>query len=198
MINCSVCGRPSKGGQTHSDYGADILRRRDAYNLGVTDLAESPAEFARLLARAYRGERTGEAMFRALADSAEVASQAKKLRMLQELENRMGDALHSLLLECGIDGGDDNRSRRAGAENAERLAGTSWESFLDQFAPVTAEALERYHRIRDLATDGENTVLRQLIAHEEALRAFAIAELEEDGRNSLAPVQQVIAWLSTD
>lgn len=164
----------------------------------MPDAAPSPSEFARLLAWAYRGEMRGESMFGTLAHSWAAEPHAEKLRKLTELERRMAAALLPLLQEYSVDGGDDDRSRRTGRDNGAELAGNSWESFLTQFGPATTEALEKYHRLSRLAPDHENVALKQLIAHEEALRAFAQAELKGDDQHSLAAVADVLAWLSQD
>ena len=110
----------------------------------------------------------------------------------------MAEALLPLLRDRSIDGGDDERSRQTGRDNAAGLTGNSWESFLKMFGPATTDALERYRRLFRLSSDHDNVVLKQLIAHEEALAAFGQSELGGDDANSLDPVREVLAWLSQD
>jgi hypothetical protein len=55
---------------------------------------------------------------------------------------------------------------------------------LNQFTPATDAALARYHRIRDLAP-GRERVIDQLIAHEEALQAYAATQMRGDRGRSL-------------
>jgi hypothetical protein len=137
-------------------------------------------------------------MFGALADAWAGQPPEEKLRTLEELERQMAAALLPLLHECSVDGGDDHRSQQTGRDTAAALAGNSWESFLNLFGPATSEALEKYHRLRDLAPDRDRTELKQLVAHEEALRTFARAEVNGDDQHSLTPIREVLAWLSQD
>ncbi len=108
----------------------------------------------------------------------------------------MALALAPLLHRSSVDGGDDERSRRTGGDNAALIAEQSWEEFLTQFGPATDAALERYHRLRAIAPDPD-PVLDELIAHEEALQAFSAAEIRGESETSLDPVRAVIARLST-
>ncbi len=156
----------------------------------------SDEEFARLLVWAYRGELQGEAMFGALAGAWAIDGRAEDLLVLAELERRMACALVPLLRRYSLDGGDDERSRRAGRESAAAIAGEGWDDFLDQFAPATDAALARYHRIRDLAPDRDR-VIDELIAHEEALQAYAAAVMSGEAGRSLEPVHAVIERLSS-
>jgi hypothetical protein len=162
-------------------------------------IAETPPgedEFARLLVWAYRGEVQGEAMFDALAGAWAVEGRGRDLLVLAELERQMALALVPLLRRYALDGGDDERSRRVGRESAAAIAGAGWDDFLNQFAPATDAALERYHRLRDLAPEPER-VIDELIAHEEALQAYAAAATRGDGGRSLEPVQAAIERLSS-
>ena len=72
----------------------------------------SDGEFDRLLAWAYRGELSGEAMFAALADLSGNADHAASLRVLAELERATAAAIAPLLRRYAVEGGDDERSRR--------------------------------------------------------------------------------------
>jgi hypothetical protein len=104
----------------------------------------------------------------------------------------MADALTPLLDEYEVDEGDDERSRARGRENAEEVSGQSWSSFLAQFTAVTEAALERYHHLRELAPDPDRPVLAALVAHEQALQAFAVTELSGDEVHGLDQVRQVL------
>jgi hypothetical protein len=135
----------------------------------MSETEPSAPDFLRLLAWAYRGELSGESMFGALADAWSGEPRGEKLRTLQELEGRMAEALLPLLRDWSVEGGDDERSRQTGRDNAAGLTGNSWESFLKMFGPATTDALQKYHRLLRLSPDRDNVVLKQLIAHEEAL-----------------------------
>ena len=160
------------------------------------ETARGDEEFARLLVWAYRGELVGEAMFGALADAWAIEGRGEQMLVLAELERRMALALVPLLRRYSLDGGDDERSRRTGRESAAAIAGKGWDDFLKQSAPATDAALARYHRLRDLAPDPDR-VIDELIAHEEALQAYAVAEMIGDAGRSLEPVRAVIERLSS-
>jgi hypothetical protein len=164
----------------------------------MSDSESVAPEFARLLAWAYRGELSGESMFDALADAWAGEPREGKLRTLSELERGMAAALLPLIKEWTVDGGDDERSRQSGRDNAIGLAGNSWESFLRMFGPATTEALEKYHLLKRMSPDQEDITLKLLIAHEEALLAFAEAELTGDDSHSLDPIRNVLTRLSAD
>lgn len=151
-------------------------------------------EFARLLAWAYRGEVSGEALFATLADA--WPDNAGDLRVLAELERHMANALVPLLARYDVEGGNDERSRRTGRDSAAGLAEQGWPAFLTLFVPVTDAALERYHRLQTLAPETDPR-FDALIAHEEALQAFGVAHLAGAGDHALDPVREVIARLST-
>jgi hypothetical protein len=91
----------------------------------MSDSESVAPEFARLLAWAYRGELSGESMFDALADAWAGEPREGKLRTLSELERGMAAALLPLIKEWTVDGGDDERSRQSGRDNAIGLAGNS-------------------------------------------------------------------------
>jgi hypothetical protein len=159
------------------------------------DAEPADAEFAKLLAWAYRGELSGEAMFSALVDAWENEKHRESLRVLAELEHLMALTLAPLLTRHTLDGGDDERSRRTGRDNAALIAEQGWDDFLAQFVPATDAAIVRYHRLRAIAPD-RDPAFDELIAHEEALQAFGVAEMRGDSGNSLDPVRAVIARLS--
>jgi hypothetical protein len=161
-----------------------------------SDPEPADAEFARLLAWAYRGELSGDAMFGALADAWAHQECGPSLRVLADLERVMARTLAPLLEHRGVSGGDDERSRRAGRDSAALLAEGTWDDFLAQFAPATDAALVRYHRLQAIAADPD-PVYDELIAHEEALQAFGAAEMRGDREHSLDPVREVITRLST-
>jgi hypothetical protein len=66
------------------------------------------------------------------------------------------------------------------------------------FGPATTEALEKYHLLKRMSPDQEDITLKLLIAHEEALLAFAEAELTGDDSHSLDPIRNVLTRLSAD
>ena len=152
--------------------------------------------FGKLLAWAYRGEVSGETLFAELAELFAKDGHRSKLEVLSRLERAMARALSPLLVRYGVDGGDDERSRQRGCDNAAVVAAQGWRAFLEQFGPVTENALRRYRALVQSCPDGTNPTFDLLIAHEEALQAFAAAELSQAGDQALEPVNVVLARLT--
>jgi hypothetical protein len=155
---------------------------------------ELDPEYARLLAWAYRGEVSGEALFATLAERWESEGHAESMKTLAELERRMAFTLLPLLQRYSVDGGDDDRSRRTGHDNAVAISELGWDAFLAQFGPVTGEAIARYQQLRSIAPEPE-PILDALVAHEEALQAFGAAESRGESAASLEAVRTVIESL---
>jgi hypothetical protein len=151
--------------------------------------------FTKLLARAYRGEISGEALFSDLSER--FHDQADKLRLLALLERKMAQALQPLLVRYGVDGGDDEHSRRTGHRSAVAASANDWPGFLRLFDAVTTDALDRYHELNESSSEGSGTLkeIALLIEHEEALRQFAQAEMEGFADRSLDPIRSVLAKL---
>ena len=107
----------------------------------------------------------------------------------------MARTLLPVLEEHGVDPGDDARSRQQGHDMATTLGDAGWKDFLRLFEPVTEDALIRYRRLIDLCPKSDKAVLRELLAHEEALKEFGRAELQGSAQTSLDDIQVVISKL---
>jgi hypothetical protein len=149
----------------------------------------SGESFSTLLAWAYRGEVSGEALFAGLAETVHDERRAK-LTALADLERAMAEALVPVLVRLGVERGDDERSRRRGRDNAAAIAPLEWSALMEQFGPVTEAALDRYRTLAAAATD-DDPVYELLIAHEVALQEFARAELADGDGDPLAMVADV-------
>jgi hypothetical protein len=154
---------------------------------GATDV-----EFGKLLSWAYRGEVSGEALFARLATHFEPMGREAQFRRLAELERAMGDAVRPLLEEHEVDAGDLERSNADALAAADELGRQPFEHFVALFEPVTADALDRYHRLAALGGEEDRAVFELLIAHEEALREYGRREQAGDSERSLELVDVVL------
>ena len=153
--------------------------------------------FSKLLAWAYRGEISGKTLFAELAEAFADQGHRAELEVLSSLEHAVAQALVPLLARYAVDGGDENRSRERGRENAAAIGTQGWQTFLEQFGPVTEDAITRYKALAQSCPDGSDPTLDLLVAHEEALQAFADAELEQRGPDqALAQVNEVLLRLT--
>lgn len=145
----------------------------------------SPADpVEELWVRAYQGEVLGEALFGRIAAQLGDPSQAAKVRMLATLECRTKEAIAPALRRAGIStDADPEMFTLADALSA----GVAWADFLAATEAVTAQYVALYERIGEL-DPSEREASDLLVAHEEALRAFARAELAGDGARSLDAV----------
>ena len=146
-------------------------------------------DYATYIYERYEGEVYGEAMFRAMAEAATDPENARKLRVLEQLERETKEAL---LPEVEATGGQTR-------ENSERLAdankiGAQFGSapWLDMMKGMSVE-LEKYvaesQRCEALAPPGREALVKQVTAHEQALLDFARSEIAgADADESLAPV----------
>ena len=138
------------------------------------------SEFDDLLCDAYRGEVLGEAFFRALADAQDDDTRRETLRVLQTVEARTAARLRPLVDAAGIDPGDAP-SATDGARMAEAVAGQPWDGLLRSLRGALPEFLVKFERLQSLASDPDDPIMAELVAHERAIDRFA--QLELDGRS---------------
>jgi hypothetical protein len=151
--------------------------------------------FSGRLERAYVGELFGETLFSVMAKSTADLTQRSKLTVLARLEARMQLVLRPMMesYEIGVPDRSEHDERAEVAAAA--LNDEPWEVFLREFEPSTTRTLEGYQRLREAAPDPDDPVLLALVAHEEALREFARAELRGEGHRSLSPVSAFLGGL---
>ncbi len=139
------------------------------------------SEHDELLRESYEGEVLGEAFFGALADATGEQNPARleRLRTLQAVERDTASTLRPLAEAAGI----DTVAAKARADGVALAASTRdqpWDALLLGLRAALPSYFAKYERLRELAPDGEDAVLANLVAHERAVDRFA--ELELDGR----------------
>ena len=154
--------------------------------------------FSDRLERAYVGEIFGETLFSVMAKSTADVTRRSKLTVLARLEARMQLVLRPMMESHDIGIPDRSEHDERAQSAAAALNDEPWEVFLREFEPSTTRTLEGYQRLRESAPDPDDPVLLALVAHEEALREFARAELLGEGNRSLSPVSAVLARLEAD
>lgn len=138
---------------------------------------------------AFRGEVRGEALFRVMAEA--LPDHAAELETLRLLEVQTGDAARGLVERLGGDAEPKDDDRDVGRRLAEASIALPWDEFLGMFAPTTEAALARYRRLRELAADEDKPVADELIAHEEALQAFADASRASNAEPLAAVIERL-------
>ncbi len=145
----------------------------------------------KLWVQAYQGEVLGELLFERLAtimDNRSETEHAGDMRVLATLERRTKEAVAPALIRAGISTEPEQEQLDLAAALAEGSAETSWEDLMSATVAITGQFLPLYERIGEL-NPSEDDVAKLLVAHEEALRDFARAELAGRTSSSLDPVR---------
>ena len=145
-------------------------------------------EYRALLLDAYKGEILGEALFGAFA-ARESGDRAVKLRVLERIEGTTASQLRPLVDAAEIDVADDEATARAqGREIAEGMD-IEWDVFVTGLHDALPSYLANFVRLRTMAVDANDPALVALVAHEQAINAFAELELAGKADCSLAVLQ---------
>jgi len=156
--------------------------------LGAPDPIFSPEDgLAELWAKAYQGEVLGELLFAGIAEELDDPDHAAKMRMLATLERRTKEATAPALERAGITTAPDPETEATAAALLPAALGLSWRDLMGTVGPITAQFIPLYQRIGELCP-AERETADLLVAHEEALRAFAEAEVGGDGAASLESI----------
>lgn len=145
----------------------------------------------KLWVQAYQGEVLGEALFDRLAvvlDDRAEPEHAGAMRVLATLERRTKEAVAPALSRAGIPTAPDQEQLDLADALAEGSAHTAWDDLMSATVAITGQFLPLYRRIGEL-NPSEHDVAELLVAHEEALRDFARAELAGRTSSSLDPVR---------
>jgi hypothetical protein len=147
-------------------------------------------EYRTLLADAYRGELFGEALFGAYAARAADPAHVAKLRTLERIEATTARQLRPLAEAAGVevDGADDEAAREGG--HAIGAGDLGWDDFVKGLHDALPSFLAGFVRLRTLADDPADPALVALVAHEQAINAFAELELAGHADRSRA----VLDW----
>ncbi len=154
----------------------------------VPDPIFSPEDgLEELWARAYQGEILGELLFGGIADELEDPDQAAAMRTLATLERRTKEAVAPALERAGVSTETDPETQALAAALLAGALALSWGDLMATFGPITAQFIPLYRRIGELSPDERETA-DLLVAHEQALRDFAAAEIAGDRALSLDPI----------
>jgi hypothetical protein len=140
-----------------------------------------------LWSRAYQGEILGELLFGGIADELEDPDQAAAMRTLATLERRTKEAVAPALERAGVSTETDPETQALAAALLAGALTLSWGDLMATFGPITAQFIPLYRRIGQLSPDERETA-DLLVAHEQALRDFAAAEIAGDRARSLQPI----------
>jgi hypothetical protein len=149
------------------------------------------SNYAEYVNERYQGEVYGEALFRGLADRADVETLREKLRVLEQLERETKDLLREEVAWLGLDTRESPERQAEGEELAKRLSSVPWATFMKGFLAEVNKLIAEFERSETLALAGKEQLLRHVTAHERALGQFA--ELELSGASdSLAAVKALL------
>jgi len=141
-------------------------------------------DYEQLLVDAYKGELFGDAIFSEMAARDEWREQRDTLLTLATIEARTAASLRPLLDAAAIDAGDEEETRRLGRELGS--AGGSWDGFVKALFDALPPFLANFVRLRELAPDPRDPALVALVAHEQAISAFA--QLEIAGHHDISSI----------
>jgi hypothetical protein len=160
--------------------------------MSETDAAPDPifsAEdgLAELWARAYQGEVLGELLFGGIAEQLGDPDQAAKMRVVATLEQRTKEATAPALRRAAISTDPDPEIVATAAALLPGALTLTWVELMATIGPIAAQYIPLYQRIGELCPAEQETA-DLLVAHEEALRDFARAEIVGDQAASLDPI----------
>jgi hypothetical protein len=157
-----------------------------------TDTAPEPIftpedGLAELWVRAYQGEVLGELLFGGIAEHLDDPDQAAKMRVLASLERRTKEATAPALERAGITTDPDPEMEATATALLPGALAMGWSELMGTIGPITAQYIPLYQRIGELSP-AERDTADLLVAHEAALRDFALAELAGAGSTSLEQI----------
>jgi hypothetical protein len=177
------------GTDTETDTGA-VSDAAGAESTALPPIFSDEDGIEKLWVQAYQGEVLGEILFDRLAaimDDRAEPGHAASLRVLTTLERRTKEETAPALTRAGIPTAPDQEQVDLAEALAEGSAQTPWQDLMSATVAITGQFIPLYRRIGEL-NPSELAVAELLVAHEEALRHFAEAELAGDTATSLGPV----------
>ncbi|MDX2307589.1 MAG: hypothetical protein NW216_05060 [Hyphomicrobium sp.] len=152
----------------------------------------STIDYAKGVDTAYQGEIYGEILYRSIADARTDAEEARKWRVLVELEKATRAHMEALVVKMGMSPAPDPYWTSRAFEDLPKYAPLAWPDlmrlFVEELDPVIAE----YAALEAMAPPEHRAVLRLLTEHEVVTKAFCERELAGDGQRSLEPVMDFI------
>ena len=111
------------------------------------------------------------------------------MRMLATLEQRTKEAVAPALERAGVSTEPDPETEALAAALLPGALALTWGELMATVGPITAQYIPLYQRIGELSP-AERETADLLVAHEEALRDFARAEIDGDRAHSLEPIRR--------
>jgi len=146
-------------------------------------------EYRTLLLEAYKGELFGEALFHGFAAHETEGARAEKLCVLERIEGTTASRLRPLIDAAEISVNDDDIAAVQTQAREVGEAGIDWDPFVKGLHDALPSFLADFVRLRMLAADPSDPALVGLVAHEQAINAFAELELAGRPDCSLAVLQ---------
>jgi hypothetical protein len=176
-------------GEDHEQRGADGF---SVCPVSDTDPAPEPIFSAEegvggLWVKAYQGEVLGELLFGGIADQLADPDQAATMRVVATLERRTKEAIAPALERAGVSTDPDPDMEVMATALIPGALAMTWSDLMRTIGPITAQYIPLYQRIGALSP-AEREAADLLVAHEEALRDFAAAEIAGDRAGSLGPI----------
>lgn len=141
----------------------------------------------------YRGEVFGEAIFSGYYALEEVEARKRKWAVLLQLETETKARLRPFILQLGLTLEEGN-PEAAVAGYLESFKNKSWTMHMEEMASLTEHFLEKFRAIEAIATGYERQMAHIMVRHEEAIHAFARAELRGEHETSLDDVIHQLHW----
>ena len=141
----------------------------------------------------YQGELLGELVFEEMARARKDPEEARKLRVLAQLERETRELLAPEVEALG-------RSTRPDPEKLDQaravggpMSDAPWADVLKGFEAQIAPLVEEFRKAEALAPPGKEALLQHVTAHEQALLDFAKAETAAPAAgDSLAPIEALL------
>jgi hypothetical protein len=150
----------------------------------------SDTEYASLLLDAYKGELFGEALFGAYGARQPDPERKAKLGVLERIEADTACRLRRLVDAAGIEFTDADTASTCEQGREVGESAIEWDTFVRGLHDALPSFLANFVRLRTLAADTRDPALVALVAHEQAINAFAELELAGEAACSLA----VLEW----
>jgi hypothetical protein len=141
-----------------------------------------------LWAKAYQGEVLGELLFGGIAEQLADPDQSAAMRVLATLERRTKEATAPALVRAGVSTDPDPEMEVMATALIPGALAMTWGDLMGTIGPITEQYIPLYQRIGELSP-AERDTADLLVAHEQALREFAAAEIAGDRASSLEPIR---------
>jgi hypothetical protein len=141
----------------------------------------------------FQGEVYGEAIFRVMAERCADPANARKLRVLEQLERETKEILRPAVREVGLPGVESEEQIRAGVELGAKLAPVPWAMLMVGLKKELEGFVALFEKSEALAPPGAEALFRHITDHERALLEFVVREIEgKPPEESLAPIVAIL------